>query len=147
MAPKPSQSNLAVPNPTPIPAEPPTPPGAVAEPNQLDCQVAGIAVLGSVASTEKTDLIGAQANDPPSWRFVFFLFNGHEGQWWSVILVAVSLVLLLLAVTVAALVMIATLLPGGPWISGILSVGGSLIGGRSLWRHRRKRQVALKPTA
>lgn len=136
MAPKPSQSNHTVPNPTPIPVEPSAPAGAVAEPNQLDGQAAGIAVPGIVASTEKINLIGAQATDPPSWRFVFFLFNGHEGQWWSVILVAVSLVLLLL-VTIAALIMIVTLLPGGPWISGILGVGGSLIGGTSLWRHRR----------
>jgi hypothetical protein len=136
MAPKPSQSNLAAPNPTPIPVEPPAPAGAAAEPAQLDGLAAGITMPGGVVSTGKTDLIRAQATDPPWWRFVFFLFDGREGQWWSAILVAVSLVLLFL-VAVAALVMIATLLPGGPWISGLLGVGGSLTGGTFLWRRRR----------
>jgi hypothetical protein len=91
---------------------------------------------GSVASTKKTDPIGAQPTDPPWWRFIFFLFNGRDGQWWSVIVAAILAVLLLL-VTLAGLGMIATLLPGGTWISTFLGVGGSVTSGTLLWRHRR----------
>lgn len=136
MAPISSGSNIgSAPNSTPRPVKPPpvsTTPGR----DPLYGPAAGVTSPGSGPSTKKTDPIGAQTTDPPWWRFVFFLFNGRDGQWWSVILAAVLVVLLLL-VALAGLVMMATLLSGGVWISGILSIGGSLTGGTLLWRHRR----------
>lgn len=128
------QGKPAAPNPTMLPEKRQTTVGATSPLNRLVGQPPYIMIPESIASAEKTTLVGAQAHDPPLWRFVFFLFNGRQGQWWSLILIAVSLVLLLLATIATALTMIAIMLPGGPWISGII---GSMIGGTSLWWHRR----------
>jgi hypothetical protein len=136
MAPNSSGGNLgSAPNLTPRPGES-QPASATTGRDPMDSPAANVTSPGSVASTKKADPIGAQSTDPPWWRFIFFLFNGRDGQWWSVILAAVLAVLLLL-VTLAGLGMIATLLPGATWISSFLGIGGSLTGDILLWRHQR----------
>jgi hypothetical protein len=136
MAPNTSRSNGgSAPNSTPRPVELP-PARTTTGLGPLDGSAEGVASPGVVANTEKIDVIGAQRTDPPWWRFVFFLFAGRAGQWWSAVLATVLLVLLLL-LTLAGLVVTARLLPGGGWISGGIGLG-SLIGGTFLWQRQHR---------
>jgi hypothetical protein len=87
-------------------------------------------------SSKKIDPVGAQPTDPPGWRLLFMLVQGHEGQWWRGFLL-VSLTGLL---SVALLV---TLLALAGWTGGILSVGS--LAALGLARHRRPRHHSLAP--
>jgi hypothetical protein len=146
MTPDPPRSNAgSTPHSTPTPAQLP-PIGAETGLEQLDGVTEHIALPDVLVTIERTNLVGAQPTDPPWARILFLLFQDRDVRWWRVILMVAPLWLLLVSTLGGLLIMIAILLPGGSWISGVLGIG-SVTGGTLALHRRRRNSTSYELTA
>jgi hypothetical protein len=137
MTPGPTGSNAgSTPHSTPTPTQLP-PIDAATGLEQLDNATKHTALPDVLATIGRINLVGAQPTDPPWARILFLLFQDRDVRWWRVILVVAPLWLLLMSTLGGLLIMIAILLPGGPWVSSVLGIG-SVTGSALVLRRRRR---------
>jgi hypothetical protein len=137
MTPGPTGSNAgSTPKSTPAPTQLP-PIDAATGLEQLDNATMHIALPDVLSTIGRINLVGAQPTDPPWARILFLLFQDRDVRWWRVILVVAPLWLLLMSTLGGLLIMIAILLPGGPWVSSALGIG-SVTGSALVLRRRRR---------